>query len=473
MSGTTAWSLVMADGIAGELDGVDLGDKRLNKRSQVLLECLAANPAASINAACDGWGDTQAAYRFLDNDAVTPELLLAPHIAATVRRMQAHPVVLVIQDTTELDYTAHPPQDARCLNRVERRGLYAHMHLAVSPQQLPLGVVGIQFFDRAPATLGKSDARSSLPIAEKESYRWLEGFRLANELATASGPRIVSVADREADIYDIYVDAQAQDGPRADYLVRARVERSTLERDPSAGAAAYGKVRAAVASQPVLAWRAIELAATPKRAARTARVAVRAGTVKPPHARSYLPAVTMNVVLAEEVDGPDDATTVSWLLFTSLPVDTAAAALLVVDYYAARWAIELYFKTLKTGCRVESIRLETLARLRRCLILYAIVAWRVQHLTYWQRTDPDEPCTRAFATREWQSVWLVTCETALPQTPPTLGELIRLLARLGGYNNRKGERPPGPQPIWVGLRRMTDFVIAYNALDEPPRTGCV
>ena len=465
----------MADGIAAELDGVDLGDERLNKRSKVLLECLAANPEASINGACDGWGDTQAAYRFFDNDAVTPEQLLEPHSAATVQRMQAHPVVLVIQDTSELDYTPHPPKDARCLNRVERRGVYMHTHLAVSPQQLPLGVVGIRFFDRAPETLGKSDERGRLPIELKESFRWLEGYRRAGALVTEGGPRIVSVADREADIYDIYVDAQAPEGPRADYLVRARVERSTLERDPSAGAAAYCKVRAEVASQPVLVWRTIELAETPKRAARTARVAVRACTVtvKPPHERSHLPAVTMNVVLAEEVDGPDDATKVSWLLFTSLPVDTAAAALLVVDYYAARWAIELYFKTLKTGCRVESIQLETLARLKRCLTLYAIIAWRVQHLTYWQRTNPDEPCTRAFTTREWQSVWLVACKKALPKTPPSLGELIRLLARLGGYNNRKGERPPGPQPIWVGLRRMTDFVMAYNALDEPTRKSCV
>ena len=114
----------MADCIAAELDGVDLGDERLNKRSKVVLECLAANPEASINAACDGWGDTVAAYRFFDNDAVMPEYILRPHRAATLRRVREHPVVLLVQDTSELDFTKHPPKDARCLDKPERFGCY-------------------------------------------------------------------------------------------------------------------------------------------------------------------------------------------------------------------------------------------------------------------------------------------------------------------------------------------------------------
>jgi hypothetical protein len=455
----------MSEAIGDELNGIHLGDTRRNDRSKLILEALARNPEASINAACDGWGDTVAAYRFFDNTAVTPAEIMRPHREATVRRSRAHPVVLHVQDTTELDFTKHPPKDARCLNKAERFGLYTHAHLAVTPDKLNLGVLGLHFFDRAPETLGKADERSTLPIEEKESFRWLEGYRLACQLAAdCPETQIVSVADREADIYDIFVDAQQQTGPRAEFLVRARVERSTLERDPEAGKAAYCKVRAEVASAKLLTTQTIELSATPKRQARTAQVEIRALTVqvKPPHERAHLPSVTLNVVLAEEVGGPGDGTDVSWLLLTSLPIETVAEVLLVIDYYVARWAVEIYFRTLKTGCRVEDIQLETLARLKNCLALNAIVAWRVLHLTYLNRTCPTLPCTAVFTASEWIAVWLIVAKKPLPLEPPNLAEMMRLVTQLGGYNNRAQEAPAGPLPIWIGLRRMADFAQAWE-----------
>jgi len=124
---------MMDRSIGRELDGIDLGDERLNRRSRKVLEALAANPQASINAACQAWSETLAAYRFFDNPAVEPEKILEPHRAATLQRMQAQPVVLIVQDTTELDFTAHPPRDAGCLNKPDRFGLYDHTSLAGHP----------------------------------------------------------------------------------------------------------------------------------------------------------------------------------------------------------------------------------------------------------------------------------------------------------------------------------------------------
>lgn len=464
------------EGIGNELNAIDLGDERLNKRSKYLLEALADNPEASINAASDGWADTVAAYRFFDNPAVTPAQILRPHREATLERMREHPVVLLVQDTTELDFTKHPPKDAQCLNRAERFGLYAHVHLAVTPAQLNLGVVSVDYFDRDPQTLGQSEHRSTLPIEDKESFRWLEGYRLACEVAAAAPEtQIVSIADREADIYDIFVDAQQQSGPRAEFIIRSRVDRSTLERDPAAGKAAYCKVRAEVAAAPLLTTRTVELSQTPQRAARMAHLEIRVLTVqvKPPHERSYLPSVTLNVVLAEEVGGPGDGTDVSWLLLTSLPIGTAAEALRVIDYYVARWAVEVYFRTWKTGCRVEEIQLETQARLKNCLAMYAIIAWRVLYVTYLNRTGPTLPCTAVFTESEWKSVWLVVAKKPLPNKPPTLAEMMRLLTQLGGYNNRATEAPSGPQPIWIGLRRMADFAQAWQTFGHDAGKSCV
>ena len=457
----------MCEGIAAELDGIDLGDIRLNQRSQQIIDSLSANPEASINAACAGWNETFAAYRFFDNGSIRPEDILKPHTEATQRRIREQPVVLIAQDTTELDYTDHPPADARCLNTKDRFGLYDHTHLAVTPSGLSLGVVGVEYFDRDEEGLGKSKERSKLPIEEKESFRWLTGYRLAGEISRdCPETQIVSIADREADLYDIFMEAEKQadeHAQAADFIIRAKIPRSLPERDPEAGPHAYKKVRDEVSNSELRSTQVIDLPRTPKRAARTAKLEVRAirVTVKPPHDRPYLPKVSYHVVLVEEVDGPGDGTDVSWLLITSLPIDTLAEVQRVIDYYVARWTIEVFFRVFKTGCQVEKIQLETLPRLKNCLAFYKIIAWRIMYLTYLNRECPTLPCDVVFDDCEWKSVWRVVTRTALPGTPPTLSEFMRLLTQLGGYNNRKTESPAGPQPVWSGIRRMTDLATAW------------
>jgi Transposase DNA-binding/Transposase Tn5 dimerisation domain len=465
---------VMSQGLAAELTGVDLGDQRLNRRCQKVIEQLGANPEASINAACGEWHDTLAAYRLFSNDAVTPEKIRAPHVALTRQRVAAHPVVLVIQDTTEIDLSAHPPQDAQHLDQEYRRGFYEHVSLAVTPQGLPLGVVGSQSFARSSGSLGKAKERKALPLEEKESYRWLEGYRLAIELAEACpSTQIVSVSDRESDLYDIFVEAQQR--PNADYLVRSKVDRCIPERDPAEGVDGYRKVRAEVAGSAVRVERVLELGATPKRAARTAKLEIRALTLtlKPPHARPSLPPVTCQVVLAEEVEGPGDGSDVSWLLITSLPIGTQEEVLRVVDYYRARWVIEVYFRVLKTGCRVERSKLESVRRVQNALAFYQIIAWRLLSITHLNRQTPEAPCTVVFAQDEWKAVWQVAAKKPLPAQPPPLGKFIRLLAQLGGYNNRAKDPPPGPQVLWNALRRMIDFTLAWQAFQQSGARTCV
>ena len=453
----------MCDGIAAELQGINLGDKRLNRRSARIIELLAANPEASVNAACGDWNNTIGAYRFFKNPATEPDKILQPHLEATKRRMKEHPVVLIAQDTTELDFTLHPPDDADCLNTEDRFGLYDHTHLALTPERLCLGVVGAEQFDRTPESLGKSQERKKLPIEEKESFRWLTGYRLASKLAgECPDTQVVSVADSEADIYDIFLEAEQHSTP-AYFVIRGKEDRSTPERDLDSGPAVYRKVRKEVSASKVLFQKTIDLPQTPKRKARKAELEIRAlrVTVKPPHARSSLPTVTLNVVLVEEVNGPQDGTDVSWLLLTTLPIDSIEDVQRVIDYYVARWAIEVYFRVFKTGCRVEDIQLKTRRRVKNCLAFYKIIAWRVIYLTYLNRECPSLPCTAVFDDSEWKSVWRVTTNSELPKTPPTLSEFMPLLVQLGGYNNRPSELPPGPQVVWNGIRRMTDFAIAW------------
>lgn len=455
----------MCEGIADELAGIQFKDKRLAVRSKRLLSALSQNPEASINASCDGWSDTQAAYRFFNNKSVSPEQILAPHREATQRRASEHPVVLFVQDTTELDYTDHPQLDAKYLADCNHRGLYMHAQLAVTPEKLCLGVMAIDFHERELESLGKSKERKTWPIEEKESFRWLQGYRRACALGVACPEtQVVMVADREGDIYDIFVDAQEGAQPPVDYVVRAQEDRSTFEPDPSLGKKGYRKVRDEVAESQLLMERVIELVETPKRKARQATVEIRAITVevKPPHARARLPSVTYNVVYVKEIGGPQDGTDVDWLLITTLPIETMDEILAVVNYYLARWSVEIYFRILKTGCRVEDIQLETTRRLKNCLAMYGIITWRVQYLTYLNRTSPTLPCTAVFTTSEWKSVWKIVKRQTPPKKPPRLSDFMAILSQLGGYNNRATERPFGPLPVWVGLRRMMDFAIAWE-----------
>ena len=132
-------------------------------------------------------------------------------------------------------------------------------------------------------------------------------------------------------------------------------------------------------------------------------------------------------------------------------------------YYKSRWLIEVYFRTLKTGCQVEEIQLETLPRLKNCLAFYKIIAWRVVFVTHLSRERPQASCEVAFAKEEWEPTWRVLKQSSPPRRPPTLQAFTLLIAELGGYNNRPSEPPPGPQVIWLGLRRTLDFTLAWQA----------
>lgn len=457
----------MCEGIALELNGIDLGDKRLNRRSVEIIVALARDPQSSINGSNETWAESQATFRFFSNESVTPEAILLLHLQATLARAREHSLVVIAQDTTELDLTAHPPHDAKNLDKDNRYGLYDHTYLATTLDGLALGVVGGEQFDRTPDTLGKANERGTLPIEEKESMRWLTGYRVANQVATeCPDTRIVSVADREGDIYDILVEEaslRSQPGGRADFVIRSRTDRRLTERDLELGGANFLSVRNTVEQSPLLCSYVLDLPTTSKRDARRAVIELRALTVliKPPHARPHLPAIKLQVVSAKEVGGPEDNTDVNWLLLTSLPINTLEDVRTVVQCYQSRWTIEVFFRTLKTGCKVEDIQLEKIARFKRSLAFYKIIAARIMYLTHLNRIEPEKSCACVFAESEWKSVWRIVTKKKLPRKPPTLGEFMKLLASLGGYNNRSIDGPPGTQVIWIGLRRMLDFARAW------------
>jgi hypothetical protein len=465
----------MSEWIDEELVDLNLGDKRLDQRAKVLLERFMANPPASINAACHGWSETLAAYRFFDNDKVREDKILEPHRRATIRRMAQHPVTLVVQDTTELDFTGTEIEGDGPLSYEYRTGFLDHNLVAFTPEGLCLGVLDAQIWARGDQPQAPWKQRKFEPIETKESFRWVQMYREACKIREEALPtQVVMVADSEADIYEMFVEAEkSPQFCRADYVIRLRENRSLPEANPQAGAEAFHKLFDAIASAPVLVRRKLKLSRTPKRRARTAKVEICAKsiTLKPPFRRGRrLASVTLNVILIREINAPPDEEPIRWLLATSLPIATLTEVERVIHYYICRWQIEVYYRVLKTGCKVEDIQLETADRLKRCLMLYKIVAWRVLYATMLGRECPTLGCDVIFVEHEWKSVWTITTDSHPPDSAPPLQEFLILLAKLGGYNNRKQDGPPGPQAIWSGMRRMHDFALAWTKFGPDART---
>jgi hypothetical protein len=376
------------------------------------------------------------------------------------------------QDTTELDFSRpkKPVQGAGPLSYEERTGFFQHVQLAVTPERLPLGVIDELTWGRDPADYQKNDQRKKKPIEAKESYRWLLGYRRACAVAAAvPTTQIIAISDREGDIYECFVEAQTTEGPRADWIIRACQNRSTPQR--SDDDQTFIKLRQVVAAQAVLGQLKVQVPRSADGPAREATVSVRAAKVdlKPPQRKGgKLPPVTVHAVWIREEAAPAGVKPLEWLLLTSLPVDSFAAACRVVEYYTCRWPIEVFFRIYKSGCRIQEVQLETEDRLLPCLALYLIVAWRVQYLTMLGRTCPGLACDVVFAEEEWRSVWTIVRREPAPAEAPTLTVMIGLIAMLGGYLGRKGDGPPGPQVVWIGIQRMQDFALAWQAFGPRP-----
>jgi hypothetical protein len=468
--------------LVSEFDTIDLRDKRLNKRAKLILQSFAEDPQGNPNKAWHGWAETQAGFRFLDNDHVDPEAILAPHRTATLARVARQSIVLIVQDTTELDLSAHPPDGAGPLRSKKTLGCLDHSQVAFTPTGLCLGVVGVKLWSRSEEGLGGSKKRRHDPIETKESYRWLEGYRNACEIARqAPETQVVSVADREGDLYEVFVEASAmaeearQSGEKAaEFVIRLGKNRNLAS--PKEDEAGLNKLFQTLHATEPIGLFELELPATPRRKPRVARLEIlrqRMRLKTPRRPREVLPDVEINAVLVREIDAPPDVAPIQWLLATSLPIDTKEDVLRVTEYYAGRWPIEIFFRILKTGCRVERIELQTAERFARCLMFYKIVAWRLQFLTILGRECPQLPCDVMFDEDEWKPVWKI-CKPKkpMPKTAPPLGEFLLLVASLGGHNGRKGDGPPGPQTLWSGLQRMADFTLAWKAFQlQQKRTG--
>jgi hypothetical protein len=454
---STTRSEMPADWTEEEFGTVPFFDERLKQRLFTLAADFFAQPGELIPQVSNGSAaKTKAAYRFFKNSNVGMQTLLRPHIESTIERLRSYPVILAVQDTTTLSYTGHPPEGAGPINTSQNTavGLMLHDTMAFTPEGTPLGLLNVQCWARDLRQAGKKYRRHQLPIEQKESIKWLVSYRaVAEAQKLCPDTTLISVGDREADLYELFQEAlQDPYGPKL--LIRAeRTRNRKVEQED---------LWQTMKAEPVAGWLNVAVARRGSRPARTAKLQIRfAQVVLRPPARSKLEAVRIWAVYAREVGySATVKEPIDWMLLTTVKTESFEDTCERLTWYSRRWGIEVYHRTIKSGCRIEDRRLDDAHSLEACLAVDLVVAWRIYSLTMVGREKPEMPCDQILNEQEWRvlSAW-ATGQAA--HTPPSAQQAMRWIGKIGGWLARGKEDNPGTTCMWRGLVRLANMVQGY------------
>ncbi|APM39813.1 IS4 family transposase [Clostridium kluyveri] len=453
------------DWVLQEFNEAPFADNRLNKRLTKIANSFYENPESSIPQACKSYAGAQATYRFFSNNRVKPEVILMSHREQTIERMRKYDTVLAIQDTTALDYKDHPATKGLGVygNTEHDLGLLNNTTLAVTVDGIPLGILSRYVWTRDPKEFGKRVTKRERSTSDKESQKWLDTL----DSSLKDVPKhinVVTVCDREADIYDFFHKAVSEE---RDLLVRVAQKRRVLKNGKS--------LIQEIESSPVMGQllTSIPRDTENKRTPREATLSMKycPVTIKPPVNRKdskSLPNLKLYLVLAEEINPPKGIKPIYWLLLTTLPVENLEQAVEKIKWYKQRWKIERYHYTLKSGCNIEKLQLETTESLQNALAIYSIVAWKLLWLKFESEQNPETACDIVLQEYEWQALYCVINGVPIPPIqPPTLQEAVLMIAKLGGFLGRKSDGQPGVKVIWRGLMCLNNIAKGWLAARLP------
>lgn len=456
--------------ISAEFRGAQLGDSRLNKRLLGLARKLESKHGGALSYTCGDWKNAKAAYRFFDNARFSESDIIAPHCSQTATRVRAAKKgepVLVIHDSTSFSFTHHTKTEGLgyitgSFEGTEEDSSYAkgfdlHTSLAMTNGGIPLGLLFSKQWSRDIRNLhrvhrsGKNPTR--IPIREKESYKWIEGIQQACD--ACGSENLVHICDRDGDIYELFETCETRE---TTFVVRAVHSRGTAV----PGQKSFAKL---ARTAPCGSYQ-LEIQSSKKQVARTAEIEVKFYRVEliPPIAkRKICEPVAIYVVSAIEKASSEVPATqrVNWRLLTNSPVGSFDDALQIIAWYQARWNIEVFFKTMKSGFGLEKARLRHASRLKKLVALVSVVAWRVFWLTRIARIAPEAPAALCFTPKELRALVKIerSAERKTDIESATVIHYTIALAKLGGYLGRKNDPPPGDLVIWRGWQRLSDVMM--------------
>lgn len=427
---------------------VQLGDVRRARRAVKVAAQMAAHPAASLPAQAGHWAATKGGYRFFAQEQVTFETLQAPHWEATRQAAGQRGVVLMIEDTSDLNFSNHPATiDLGPIGDGRARGLMLHSTLAVDPEGSGevLGLACQMLFARQSAPARES--RAQRKGRARESEIWPTSVRAVG--GPPAGRRWVQVCDRYADNFEVF---EACRQTTCDFVIRAAQDRraaSGHDADQPNTLLLQG-----IRALPAAGATNLQLRRRPNRQPREVALSVSwmPVTIFPPWLESKRPEpLKIWAVRVWEPNTPAGEERIEWVLLSSVPVTEPSEALLVAYWYSLRWLVEEYHKCLKTGCAAEDRQLEHVERLRPCLGMLAIVAVRLLQLKLYARSDPQRPAERCAPPCH---VRVLAAYRKRSVENWTVYDFWRDVAKLGGFLGRKGDGEPGWQTIWRGWQKL-------------------
>jgi len=434
----------------------DLGDRRRTRRLVESAAKIAAHPEKPFTQVFD-WNDLRGFYRLCDQSEATLAAVMSPHWQQTREAMGRQPLVLIVHDTSELDFSSHHRLTGiGQIGNEHGKGFLQHNSLAIVPQpRQVLGLAYQQLKVREPAPEGESTyQRKRRP---RESDLWLEGFRASGR--PPEGCCWVDVCDRGSDDYE---------GMRAcremghHFLFRANQNRLvfvTPKRDRQEYLLDYAR------SLPSQGSDVVEIPGRGGRPPRTAQVSLAAAAVwvPPPQGTSksagkpILPAWVIRIWEPRPPAGVKEP--LEWILLCSVPTTTLAELKERRDWYCCRWLVEVFHNIEKNGCSEEDRRFETAERMETCLALLSVVAIRVFQLRCALENQPDEPAEQAGTADE---VRLIRRFLKHKEKMFTVREFVRGVARLGGFLGRKRDGEPGVRALWRGYQRLQDMILGFH-----------
>jgi hypothetical protein len=427
--------------------GIDFGDKRITERTVQVVEDLTKKPQKSVNLASRSRANAKAAYRLLANENFTVDKLQDGIAQTTRSAMSGIPVVLLIQDTSDINYNTHKKTKGLGYSSENVLGIKAHSCIAVTPDGVPIGLMSQSCITREKSKNPEKDSKKvKRPIDEKESNRWLEAMRETTKNIPV-GAQAITICDRECDFYEFYNEAIDIEEKFIVRVVHNRVTannerlRSTLENMAPAGTA---NVYIPRDTRRNIKARTVEL-----------EISYAQITWKRPSIRKeahIATTITFNVVRIVEKNPMDDVEAIEWILATNLDVSSAEEAFLVVQYYVERWKIERFHHVLKSGCNVEKIQQRNVERIKPLMLIYSVIALYILAMTLSARSFPDTPCDVFFDENEWKILFKAANRTTIPpKNPYKLTQAIEYLGILAGRKFSPSDGEIGAETIWQGL----------------------
>lgn len=457
---------VEKDWVKEEMAGVDLGDKRLNRRIASMLSSRWKRPDQSFYRSFDNATQCKRAYDLVENPR--PEIhlgsLLAPHQLQTARRMAAEKVVLLAQDTTILSYnTLQETEGLGEIGEDYTRGLFLHTLQAFRLDGIVLGTAWAELWARPKKS--KTAHRNKQSVVDKESGRWVRALQAASELARQMPQtQIIVCGDRESDFYELYDQVQALP-KNVHLLVRGQHDRCLTDDT---------QLWETLSAAPVGGTMKVNVPRSKKHPARVATLELRwqEVEVKPPAValKKSWPSLKLYAVLAKEVGAPAGVQPIEWLLLSTWPIKTLKMARRLVGWYALRWGIECWHKVLKGVCGVERRQMKSAQALERALALDMIIASRVLLLKRLGQEHPDLPADIFYRPEELAVLEVKKKETDKFESSPklTVAQANILTAMLVGFWGRECDGHPGDQILGEGLRALHLLVWYEEQCNQVP-----